>query len=275
MAGSKKATIIVATHKKYRMPDDKLYLPLHVGAEGKFDAKGNPVDFGYQKDNTGENISLKNPKYCELTGMYWAYKNLDADYIGLVHYRRYFGGRRHSMEPFDSILTGKELAPMLDRYKVFVPVPQHYFIETLYSHYAHTHHEEHLDIVRHIISEKCPSYLHVFDKVMRRTSGYMFNMMIMEKRLFHRYCKWLFMILGELEKRVDDSCYDPFEARFYGRVSEIIFNVWLEYQIEQKAIDRRQIKKLPLVYMERINWIRKCNAFLRAKFFGEKYSNSF
>ena len=84
------ATIVVATHKKYRMPKDPLYLPVHVGAEGKKDAKGNPLDFGYQKDNEGDNISIKNPRYCELTGIYWAWKNLDSDYIGLVHYRRYF-----------------------------------------------------------------------------------------------------------------------------------------------------------------------------------------
>ena len=73
------ATIVVAAHKKYRMPSDPLYLPIHVGAEGKKDAKGNPLDFGYQKDNVGDNISIKNPRYCELTGIYWAWKNLDSD----------------------------------------------------------------------------------------------------------------------------------------------------------------------------------------------------
>jgi hypothetical protein len=75
--------IIVASHKKYRMPNDKIYLPLHVGAEGK-------NDFGFEKDNSGENISSKNPFFCELTGLYWAWKNLNDDYIGLAHYRRHF-----------------------------------------------------------------------------------------------------------------------------------------------------------------------------------------
>ena len=55
-----KVRIIVATHKKYDMPTDKMYLPLHVGAEGKFNEDGSPLDFGYQKDNTGDNISAKN-----------------------------------------------------------------------------------------------------------------------------------------------------------------------------------------------------------------------
>ena len=82
--------LIVATHKKYWMPEDPMYLPIHVGAEGKTDENGSPLDLGYVKDNTGDNISSKNANYCELTGLYWAWKNLTADYIGLVHYRRQF-----------------------------------------------------------------------------------------------------------------------------------------------------------------------------------------
>ena len=82
--------ILVASHKEYRMPDDSIYLPLHVGAEGKVDADGQPLDLGWTKDNTGDNISRLNPGFCELTGLYWAWKNLKADYIGLVHYRRHF-----------------------------------------------------------------------------------------------------------------------------------------------------------------------------------------
>ena len=93
-------TIVVATHKKYEMPKDKMYLPLHVGAEGKMDPNGNVLDLGYVKDNTGDNISEKNSSYCELTGLYWAWKNLTADYIGLVHYRRYFGKRDKRLKEY-------------------------------------------------------------------------------------------------------------------------------------------------------------------------------
>lgn len=85
--------IVIATHKKYKMPKDEMYLPLHVGAEGKIDSNGNELNFGYIKDNTGDNISYLNLSFCELTGLYWAWKNLDADYIGLSHYHRYFSMR--------------------------------------------------------------------------------------------------------------------------------------------------------------------------------------
>lgn len=83
--------ILVAAHKKYWMPADDVYMPLHVGAEGK-------EPLGYTPDNTGDNISAKNSNYCELTGLYWAWKNLECQYIGLCHYRRYFGRRVHTKD---------------------------------------------------------------------------------------------------------------------------------------------------------------------------------
>lgn len=70
--------------KKYRLPDDDIYIPIQVGA------KVIDNNTGYVKDDTGISISEKNPYFCELTGLYWIWKNIDADYYGLVHYRRYF-----------------------------------------------------------------------------------------------------------------------------------------------------------------------------------------
>lgn len=75
--------------------------------------------FRVSKDNTGENISNKNAAYCELTGLYWAWKNLDTDYTGLAHYRRHFG--KKTKAPFEGVLTYNELRPMLEKYKIFVP----------------------------------------------------------------------------------------------------------------------------------------------------------
>ena len=266
--------IVVATHKKYTMAGDPMYLPLHVGAEGKTDADGNELDFGYVKDNTGDNISALNPSFCELTGLYWAWKNLKEDYIGLVHYRRYLCLHKTS-DPFDGVLKHSELAPMLEDTSVFVPKKRKYYIETLYSHYAHTHYADHLDQTREIIREKYPMYLPSYDKVIRQRSGYMFNMMILRRELLDQYCAWLFDILFALRERIDAPEMSAFQARFYGRISEIIFNVWLDYQLETGAIERSALRELPYIYMEKINWWKKGTAFLRAKLFGTKYEGSF
>ena len=258
----KEIKVIVATHKKYDMPNDKLYLPVHVGAEGK-------EEIGYEKDNKGENISLKNPNFCELTGLYWAWKNLNAKYIGLSHYRRHFSSKKiNKKDLINSVLTLKEADELLSKTDIIVPKLRKYYIENLYSHYDHTMYIEPLDITGNIIEEKYPEYKLEFDKLKKRTSAHMFNMMIMKKDKLDEYCTWLFDILFELEKRVDNSKYDSFHARFYGRVSELLLDVWLN----TKGYSYKEVK---VISMEKVNWVKKGTSFLKAKFFGEKYGKSF
>lgn len=257
--------IIIATHKKYQMPTDSIYIPLHVGAEGK-------SSLGYIKDNEGDNISSKNPYFCELTGLYWAWKNLKADYIGLVHYRRHFSLNKIRFktenEKFKKVLSRDEANKLLANTDIILPEKRKYYIENLYDHYKHTMYIEPLDETRKIIEENYPEYLIEFDKLHKRTSAHMFNMFIMKKNILDEYCKWLFDILFELEKRIDSNKYDAFHARFYGRVSELLLDVW----IETNKINYKEIKVMD---MEKINWWKKGKSFLNAKFFGKKYEKSF
>ncbi len=272
-----KIKIIVATHKRYEMPEDKIYLPLHVGAEGKTDENGSPLDLGYIRDNTGDNISEKNPYYCELTGLYWAWKNLDCEYLGLVHYRRYFilKKNRQMDSPFEKILNTEDVNYLIENYRVVVPRKRHYYIETLYSHYAHTHYAKHLDITRGIIQKQYPEYIQSFDFVMKQRYGYMFNMMIMERSLLDQYCRWLFDILFTLEELMGTPDVSFYQGRFYGRVSEILWNVWLRYQLKRCVILPEDVKELPCIYMETIDWGRKIRSFLSAKFMHKRYEGSF
>lgn len=258
--------VIVAAHKKYQMPDDEMYVPVQVGAEGKERIEN------YIQDNTGDNISLKNPYFCELTGLYWAWKNLDAEYIGLVHYRRYFTNEKkipkEENEKFKIVLTQKEAENILEKADVILAKKRNYYIENLYSHYEHTMYVEPLYETGKIIGEKYPEYLEEFDKLHKRTSAHMFNMLIMKKEILDEYCTWLFDILFELEKRTDASKYDRFHARFYGRVSELLLDVW---------INKNQVKyeEVKVMDMQDVNWFKKGTSFLIAKFTGKKYGKSF
>ena len=269
------AKVIIATHKRYQMPKDPLYLPLHVGAAGKTDESGVPLDLGYQRDDEGENISGKNAQYCELTGLYWAWKHLTEDYIGLAHYRRQFGSGKKGAGPMQCVLTARDLAPLLGTFDIFVPKKRHYYIETLYSHYAHTHYASHLDAARNVIARRDPLILPAYDRVLASRSGYMFNMMIMRRELLDAYCGWLFPILAELEQEIDVAELSGFQARLFGRLSEILFNVWLAGGIESGAVKPDRIRELPVVYMEKVDWVKKGTAFLKAKFTHSKYEGSF
>lgn len=258
----KKISVIVATHKKYKMPKDKMYLPLHVGKEGK-------KSIGFKGDNSGKNISLKNPNFCELTGLYWAWKNLKDDYIGLAHYRRHFKGKNvNKKDLVNSVLTLKEADNLFKKTDIILPKKRKYYIENLYSHYANTLFVEPLDITRDIIEEKYPKYLSEFDRLKKRTSAHMFNMLIMKRNKLDEYCTWLFDILFELEKRVDTNKYDSFHARFYGRVSELLLDVWIN-------TNNYKYKEVPVISMEKVNWWKKGTSFLKAKFLGKKYDKSF
>lgn len=258
----KKIKVVIATHKKYDMPSDKMYLPLQVGAEGK-------NDLGYEKDNTKDNISLKNPYFCELTGLYWAWKNLKEDYIGLAHYRRHFASKKiNKKDLFNSVLTKDEASKLLNNTDIIVPKKRNYYIENLYSHYEHTMYIEPLDITGQILQERYPEYMLEFDKLKTRRSAHMFNMFIMKKDKLDEYCTWLFDILFELEKRVDNSKYDSFHARFYGRVSELLLDVWLN----TKGYSYKEVK---VISMEKVNWWKKGTSFLKAKLLGKKYGKSF
>lgn len=248
--------VVVATHKKYQMPDDSMYLPIQVGKSLKKD------DF-YLGDNTGENISYKNPNYCELTALYWAWRNLEADYIGLVHYRRHFCNMSHfssfKQGSFDNILSSEKAEKLLKNYDCIVPKKRHYWIETLYSHYEHTHYIADLDKTREVISRVYPDYLNSFDKVMKRRSAHMFNMFITKRDILDSYLSWLFHILFKLEEEIDISNYSPYEARIFGYISELLFDVWLDHS-KIKYIE------LPVMFMDEQNWSRKIRDFIINKY---------
>ena len=244
--------VIIASHKPYWMPQDPLYLPVQVGAEGK-------QDLGFTPDNTGENISAKNANYCELTGLYWAWKNLDCQYLGLAHYRRHFTALRGTNDRRDVLTLDQARALFADEsLDAVLPAKRNYWIETNYQQYVHAHHKEDLDLTRLIISEKCPEYLDAFDKVMKKTTGHRFNMFIMKKELVNRYCEWVFDILFELEKRLDISAYSANDKRVFGFVSERLLDVW---------IDTNQVKyrDIPYIFLEKENWITKIVNFILRK----------
>lgn len=266
----KKIRIMIACHKKAEVPADSLYLPVQVGASGK-------EDIGFQRDDEGENISAKNDIYCELTGLYWCWKNLDTDYLGLVHYRRYFTMRRHrdGQNALAAVLNGKQAQELMGRYDVILPRKRKYYISTVYDHYSSTFSQEQLDETRSVLQKGWPDYVAYWDQVMKARSAYVYNMFIMPMHLVDSYCTWVFSVLAELEKRISTDGMTAFEKRYAGRVSERLFNAWLLHEIAEGHIRRDRVHEIPYVYIGRIDWFRKISGFLQAKFFGKKYEKSF
>lgn len=253
--------ILVSTHKPYKFPNDtELYLPIQVGCDEVEER------FGITGDNTGDNISYKHRYYSDLSAVYWAYKNLDADYIGACHYRRYFVSDKINPNEdgiFKNIFTKEELEKILPENPIIVAKKREYFIETLESHYNHFHNPKDMKILREVITEIAPDYLEAFNKVMSKTSGHIFNTFIMRKDLFDDFCSFMFPVLFELEKRVDFTGYSEYEARVCGYMAEFMLDTWI-YKNEHKY------KEVELRMLEKQNWFTKIYKFLLYKFFPKK-----
>ena len=268
----KQLVIAVASHKPYRMPDDVAYLPLRVGAALR--PEGVPGMEEFARDDEGDSISERNPWYSELTGLWWVWKNVDAEYKGLVHYRRHFASpdstRKRSRDRFGRIATGEDVisALRMSEAPVLLPRRRNYIIESVGDHYQSTMPSEQMDVAREVLADLEPVYLPAFNRVLAGKTVHLFNMMVMRADVFDGYCSWLFPVLDEVCRRLDPASYDAFNARYPGRVSERMLDAWL-------ATERIPYAELPTVSPEPIDWVKKGSSFLAARFLGKKYGRSF
>ena len=220
--------IFVATHKKVdSFPKDNIYIPLQVGAA----LHDKLYDF---TDDTGNNISEKNPNYCELTGYYWIWKNYTDDVVGLIHYRRYFTTYPgYLLKLFTGSNNGymrrNDIEKDLLNHDVIVAVKTtcRNSGPNVYEAYCSDHKKKDIDDFLEILDALYPEYHDDAVKVFNDDIFYIANMMICRKKVFDAYSEWLFSIYDELEKRVDFTDYDDYQKRMYGFLSERVFRIWL------------------------------------------------
>lgn len=208
-------TIFTMTHKKFREPEDAIYVPLHVG-------RACSGDYGYAGDDTGDNISAKNCYYGELTGVYWVWKNVrTTDYVGICHYRRYFCTEE------GRILNEKDYLSILQDYDIITSKR----LKLNYSYfdgYASDYNIFDLVTTGEVIRQMYPAYYDAFERLVHGNSTFFGNMMVTSKDLYDEYAAWLFSIFAEVEKKIDATQYDDYHKRVFGFISEFLLYVWVE-----------------------------------------------
>lgn len=208
--------IYTITHKEFTPPQEPIYIPLHVG-------RARSEDLGYLGDHTGDSISGKNPYFCELTGMYWLWKNeKEADIIGICHYRRYLINESGSLFTEEEILDLLSVYDMLTTKLLTLPKP---YLEG----FSANHHAKDLSTTGNVIKELCPDYFPVFDELIHGVHTYFGNILITDKKTFDAYCSWLFPILFAVEKQTDLTGYNNYQKRLFGFLSEFLQTVWIRY----------------------------------------------
>lgn len=227
--------VFVVSHKPFEKPSSSTYCSIAVGEANRIDS----FDF---YDNTNDNITTKNKNYCELTALYWIWKNIDCKYVGLVHYRRYFYHRYKSLFSY-KLYSNSELQKILTKFDVILPIKSVVSGKSwknVYEHYSHFHYKKDLDELVKIIKRFYPEYYDCCISVLQQKKVSLRNMIITSKKILNEYCNFLFGILFKLEAHIDISYYDEYQSRVYGFLSEYLSDVFFKVHSDYK------IKYLPV-----------------------------
>ncbi|SET12449.1 protein of unknown function [Pseudobutyrivibrio sp. C4] len=175
-------------------------------------------------DNTGDNISEKNKQFCELTALYWIWKNAKEDVVGLVHYRRHF------------ILPENWLSYMATNdIDVILPVPL-YVHPNLELNYRSRHIGEFWDEMMEYLKQNQSEEYEKAKDFFNSTGLYSpCNMVIARKDVFDELCGWLFPILFYVAEKcgtVDDN----YQNRYPGFISERLITYFFEQHRDKYKI---------------------------------------
>jgi hypothetical protein len=217
--------IYVMTHKMFAPPEDPLYLPIHVGRrpwmreQGRTQSAGKYTLLRFRGDDTGDNISDQNCFFSELTGMYWVWKNVNSDVVGICHYRRYL------LDHDGCLFTGASIASALEKHDVITT--KNLQLNFPYDEGFASHHKRiYLDTTAEVLRELYPEYYGTYEQLVHEKHTYFGNMLIMKKTLYDAYMEWLFAILFGVQKRVREE-EDSYHRRIFGFISEFLQYVWI------------------------------------------------
>lgn len=247
--------LYVVAHKDFVMPtDSKLYVPIMVG-NGYSEVPSNGVT-----DQSGDNIAHKNPRYNELTALYWIWKNSDADVVGLCHYRRYF-----------TTMSGKALNLLTGKVSGFID--EKYIHNKLFKNDIIVHNKTYfkkggnanqladvlemhnkdgvvdlMTLSKRVFVQCYPELEDVYQRVLYEgNKAHLLNVMIARKCDVDRYCEWLFNYLFRLEEEIDKVYPGEEMPRALGMIAERMLDIWIEKEKMKTA-------ECFTVNTERIDW---------------------
>lgn len=253
--------------------DNPIYIPVRCGAV--FD---NENSQNIKGDDTGDNISSRRMSFCEYTVQYWAWKNIDADYYGLCHYRRFlsFAQKRFKTNEFNMIHAAnltpgcKKRYGLLNEQRMRSVIPKYDIIvsesadtckinssasvrELWLYHDGDFFEKSSIDLMLELIDKTAPQYSksarEYFDGKLHRG----FNCYVLKKELFNRLCEFQFPIMFEIERLVDTKGYTQTMLRTPAFIGEMLYGIFI-YHITK--YERWKVKELQLVFFSNTERIK-------------------
>lgn len=161
-------------------------------------------------DDKGDNISMWNPFFCELTAGYWVYRNdVENEYIGLYHYSRGFDIRDEQIEQI--VEAGVD---------VVLPIPY------LFRHgMADTMLRQEIDVIIKAIERVSPEYINSAKRFSLNKAFVAGNLIFARREIFCGYYKWLFSVLKECAL-IKQENKTKIEERIFGYYGENLMNIY-------------------------------------------------
>ena len=224
--------LFMCCHKGYGVIPP-LCQPIQCGSELNLPVKG------AIPDNTGDNISVKNREYCELTAHYFVWKNIFADYYGFCHYRRFFCINESVKKPYLALgelrkcakLLGDENSwrKLIQENEIVAPRSEDMGI-SVKEHYCTSkyHYSSDLELFLSVLDKKAPFLSHAAGEYLTQNRQYFCNMFIMNREHFFEYCGILFPVLEEFDRC--KTLHGDFQSdRTDGYLGEVFTGIYISY----------------------------------------------
>lgn len=202
---------------KDRFPFPQWLIPIQVGAALTEERIAAVLD------NRGDNISHKNANYCELTALYWIWKNClvqkdgkACKYYGLFHYRRWLE------------ISDTDLDSIFDHdVDVVLPFPTVHEPD-IRSHHIRYVREKDWDAMLQALKELEPEYYEAYDRIFSQEYLYNYNILIAKSEVLQAYCEWLFPILERVEELSIPKGNERAD-RYIGYIGENLLTLYFMY----------------------------------------------
>jgi len=249
--------------------DNPLYVPVRCGAV--FDEE-NPM--GIAGDHTGDNISRRRMSFCEFTVQYWAWKNVEADYYGLCHYRRYlsFSQKQFRTDEYNMVynavllpgckqnyglLDAAAMRKKIEEYDMVVSecapvknIPGNLGRQSTVREWWDAHDGEffekaYIDYMFQRIDQLTPEYSRSAREYFAGNLHRGFNCYVMKRELFDRLCRFQFPIMFEIERQMDTTGYTQTMLRTPAFIGEMLYGIFV-YHVT--TYEQWKVKELQLVF---------------------------
>lgn len=266
--------VLVAYHRQSKVIADDVYRPILVGAavtsekckDGRIYLDESFLSALPFRDDTGDNRSRQNRFINEMSAVYWGWRHLpelgNPDYVGLVHYRRFFITKPipENVRPrwfdgmaaylygddadFASAIDSRRIEQLLREADGIVPVP-YAPVSDGHGHPLHSCRDcflvsmqggkgELYDEMERLVLATRPDFAPEVESHRLHTAHYFCNMFVMPRALYEEYCRFVFPILDRLTALTADE-KDIELARAPGFLAEYLTSIFISAAIRLKA----------------------------------------